>query len=177
MKIFAMEKELRIIKNTGYFQVPLITPQGNKIETSHDKDKVLEAVNKEVTEMMNAVRQSEENYEREQEQARIRDEQLRSARQTNRSDFNFPTLASSTPIRNDNARSDQPGIHFNTKPVRHIYSTTSMTSGDEQYKLPANDSIVQGAGSALTGQFVTNATSTTGHTHGDIKMERIQPHT
>ena len=32
MKIFAMEKELRIIKNRGYFQVPLITPQGNKIE-------------------------------------------------------------------------------------------------------------------------------------------------
>ena len=78
MKIFAMEKELRIIKNRGYFLVPLITPQGNKIETSYDKDKVLEAVDEEVTEMLKAVRQSEENYEREQEQARIRDEQLRS---------------------------------------------------------------------------------------------------
>ena len=68
MKIFAMEKELRIIKNRGYFPVPLITPQGNKIETSHDKDKVLEAVDEEVTEMLKAVKQSEENYEREQEQ-------------------------------------------------------------------------------------------------------------
>ena len=62
-----MEKELRIIENRGYFQVPLITPQGNKIETSHDKDKVLEAVNKEVTGMLNAVKQGEERYEREQE--------------------------------------------------------------------------------------------------------------
>ena len=158
-----MEKEPRIIKNRGYFLVPLITPQGNKIETSQDKDKVLEAVDEEVTEMLKAVKQSEENYEREQEQARIRDEQLRSARQTSRSDFNFATLANSTPNRNDNARSDQPGIHFNTNPVRHIYSTTSTTSGDNQYEPPANDSILQGAGSALTGQFTTNATGTTDH--------------
>ena len=67
MKVFAMEKELRIIKNRGYFQVPLITPQGNKVETSHDKDKVLEAVNEEVTEILSALKQSEENYERAQE--------------------------------------------------------------------------------------------------------------
>ena len=90
MKIFAMEKELRIIKNRGYFPVPLIIPQGNKIETSHDKDKVLEAVDEEVTEMLKAVKQSEENYEREQEQARIRDEQLRLATWTSRSISTLP---------------------------------------------------------------------------------------
>ena len=160
MKIFAMEKELRKIKNRGYFPVPLITPQGNTIETSHDKDKVLEAVDEEVTEMLKAVKQSKENYEREQEQARIRDEQLRSTRQTSRSDFNFATLANSTPIRNDKARSEQPGVHFNTNPVHHVYPTTSATSGDNQYEPPANDSILQGAGCALTGQFTTNATGT-----------------
>ena len=55
MKIFAMEKELRRIKKRGHFLVPLITPQGNKIETSHDKDKVLEAVDEEITEMLNAM--------------------------------------------------------------------------------------------------------------------------
>ena len=108
MKIFAMEKELRRIKNRGHFLVPLITPQGNKIETSHDKDKVLEAVDEEITEMLSAIKQSEESYEREQEQARIRDEQLRSARQTNRSDFNFASLANNTPIRSNNVRMDQP---------------------------------------------------------------------
>ena len=69
-----MEKELTIIKNRGHFPMPTITPQGTKIETSNDKNKVLEAVNVEVTEMMKAVRQSEENYEREQEQAKNRDE-------------------------------------------------------------------------------------------------------
>ena len=35
-------------------------------------------------EMLNTIKESEENYKREQEQARIRDEQLRSARQTSR---------------------------------------------------------------------------------------------
>ena len=130
MKILAMKKELRRIKNRGYFLVPLITPQGDKIETSHDKDKVLEAVDEEITEMLNTVKQSEDNYKREQEQARIRDEQLRSARQTNRSDFNLATLANSTTIRRNSIRTDQPGVHFNTNPVHHVYSTTSMTSGD-----------------------------------------------
>ena len=33
MKIFAIEKELRTIKNRGYFPVPQITPQDNKIKT------------------------------------------------------------------------------------------------------------------------------------------------
>ena len=82
---------------------------------------MLEAVDEEVTEMMKAVRQSEENYEREQEQAKNRDEQLRLTRQTNRSGFNFFTLANSTPIRNDNARSDQPAIHFDTNIAHNQY--------------------------------------------------------
>ena len=34
IKIFAMEKELRTIKNRGYFPVPQITPQDRKIETA-----------------------------------------------------------------------------------------------------------------------------------------------
>ena len=105
-------------------------------------------MDEEKTEMLNAVKQSKENYKREQEQARIRDEQLRSARQTNRSDSNFATLAKSTPIRSNNLRIDQPGVHFNTNPVCHIYSTTSTTSGDNRYEPPTNDSILQGASSA-----------------------------
>ena len=110
--------------------------------------------------MLNAVKQSEENYAREQDQARVRDKQLRSARQTNRLDFNYLTLANSTPIRNDNGRSDQPGVHFNTNPVRHVYST--MHNRDDQYEPSINDSIIQGAGSAPADQFATNTTSATG---------------
>ena len=112
-------------------------------------------------EMLNAIKESEENYKREQEQARIRDEQLRSARQTSRSAINlYPTLANSTPIRNSNTRSDQPGVHFNTNPVHHIYTTTS-DRGD-QYEPPENDSILQGATSFPVDQFVTNATDVAG---------------
>ena len=40
---------------------------------------------------------------------------------------------------------------------------TGITSHNSQYELPANDSIIQGAGTAPGGQFTTNATSTTGH--------------
>ena len=67
------------------------------------------------TAMLNAVKQSKENYAR--EQVRARDEQLRSVRQTDRSDFNYLTLANSTPIRNDNTGSDQLGVHFNTNTI------------------------------------------------------------
>ena len=104
MKIFAIEKELRTIKNRGYFPVPQITPQDNKIETARDKDKVLGTIDEIATTMIKTVRQSEENYLREQEQARARDEQLRSVRQTDRSGINYFTAANSTPIRNDNTR-------------------------------------------------------------------------
>ena len=84
MKLFAMEKELRIIKNRGHFPIPLITPQSTKIETPQDIDKALDVVNEEITEMFKALRQSKADYMREQEQARNRDEQLRLTRQTNR---------------------------------------------------------------------------------------------
>ena len=123
VKIFAMEKELRSVKNRGYFPVPQLAPEECKIETIQDK---------EVVEMLYAIKDSEENYKREQEQARIRDEQLRSARQTSRSDINlYPTLANSMPIRHSNTRSDQPGVHFNTNPIHHVYATTS--DGGDQY--------------------------------------------
>ena len=117
VKIFAMEKELRLIKNRGYFPVPQITPQDCKIETAQDKNELMKEIDEVATAMLSAVKQSEENYAREQEKVRARDEQLRSVRQTDRSDFNYLTLANSTPIRNDNARSDQPGVHFNTNTV------------------------------------------------------------
>ena len=110
VKIFAMEKELRSIKNRGYFPVPQLAPGECKIETIQDKEVLMREIDEIAVEMLNAIKGSDENYKREQEQARIRDEQLRSARQTSRSDINlYPTLANSTPIRNSNTRSDQPG--------------------------------------------------------------------
>ena len=163
MKLFAMEKELRIIKNRGHFPVTLITPQGIKIETLQDKKKVLDAVDTEITVMIKAVRESKEKYEREQEEARSRDQQLRLTRQTKRSDFNFLTMINSTPIRNGNTRVHQPAVHFYTNTICHFYPLTNPTTSGNWYEPPANDSIIQGAGSAPGGQFVTNTTGTTGH--------------
>ena len=97
---------------------------------------------------------------------------MRLARQTNRSDLNFLTLNSSTPIRNTNTvpqtetnqnQHTERAIHFNPNPVRHLYPTTKPTIHNGWYEPPANDSIIQGAGTAPGGQFVTNTTSVTGH--------------
>ena len=162
VKIFAMEKELRSIKKRDYFPVPQLAPEECKIETIQDKEVLMTEIDEIAVEMLNAIKESEENYKREQEQARIRDKQLRSARQTSRSDINlYPTLANSTPIRNSNTRSDQPGVHFNTNPIHHFYATTS--DGGDQYEPPENDSILQGATSSLVDQFATNATDVAGH--------------
>ena len=161
VKIFAMEKELRSIKNRGYFPVPQLAPGECKIETIQDKEVLMREIDEIAVEMLNAIKESEENYKREQEQARIRDEQLRSARQTSRSDINlYPTLANSTPIRNSNTRSDQPGVHFNTNPVHHVYATTS--DGGDQYEPPENNSILQGVTSSPVDQFTTNTTEVAG---------------
>ena len=159
VKIFAMEKELRLIKNRGYFPAPYLAPRECKIETIQDKEALIKEIDEVAVEMLTAIRESEENYKKEQEQARIREEQLRSARQTSRSDINLLTLAKSTPIRNTNTRSDQPGVHFNMNPVHHVYATISDRG--EQYN--SNDSILQGATSSPADQFATNTTDTAGH--------------
>ena len=65
VKIFAMERELRLIKNRGYFAVPQITPQDTKIETTHNKNELMKDIDEIATAMLNAVKQSEENYARE----------------------------------------------------------------------------------------------------------------
>ena len=100
VKIFAMEKELREIRNRGYFPVPHLAPRECKIETIQDKEILIKEIDEIAVEMLTAIGESEENYKKEQEQARIREEKLRSTRQTSRSDINlYPTLANSTPTQ------------------------------------------------------------------------------
>ena len=53
-------------------------------------------------------------------------------------------------------------MHFNPNPMQHLYSMTGTTSHNGRYELPANDSIIQGAGTASGGQFTTNTTGATG---------------
>ena len=160
MKIFTMERELRLIRNRGYFPVPQIMPQDTKIETAHDKNELMKDIDEVATAMLNAVKRSEENNLREREKIRARDEKLRSVRQTDSTDFNYLTLANSTPIRNDSARPDPPGVHFDANTVRHVYTTTS--NSDNQYEPSKNDSIIQGTTSAPTDQITTNTTNATG---------------
>ena len=136
--------------------MPHINPQEEKIETAKDKDKILERIDEIATAMIQAARQSEENLAREQDQARARDEQLRSVRQTDRSGLNFFAQANSTPVRNDNPRPDNQGVHFKTNPTRHVYSTTS--DDNDPYEPPENDSIIQTASPLQTDQPTTSTT-------------------
>ena len=119
IKLFSMEKELRKIRNRGEFPVPKFTPDGIKIKTTQDKDRVLTQVDMEVEDILKAVRRNEENFERGQEEAKNRNQELRLTRQrqTDRSDFNLFTIVNSTPIRNNNPRSDQPAVQFDTNSV------------------------------------------------------------
>ena len=160
-KIFAIEKEVRTIKNRGYFPVPHINPQEEKIETAKDKDRILERIDEIATAMIQAARQSEENFAREQEQARARDEHLRSLRQTDRSGLNLFAQANSTPVRNNNPRTDNQGVHFKTNPTRHVYSKTSDV--DDPYEPPENDSIIRTASPLQTDQPATSTTKAINH--------------
>ena len=165
IKLFSMEKELRKIRNRGEFPVPRFTPDGIKIVNTQDKDRVLTQVDREVEDILRAVRRNEEKYEKEQEEAKNRDQQLRLTRQrqTDRSDFNFFNIINSTLIRNNNPRSDQPAVHFDANPVRHHYTLTNPTTNGDWYKPPANDSIIQGATSVPMNQYATNVTEGKGH--------------
>ena len=165
IKLFSMEKELRKIRNRGEFPVPKFTPDGIRIVNTKDKDRVLTQVDREVEDILRAVRRNEEKYENEQEEAKNRDQQLRLTRQrqTDRSDFNFFNIINSTPIRNNNLRSDQPVVHFDAKPVKHHYTPTNPTSNADRYEPPVNDSIIQGTTSVPVNQYVTNTTERTGH--------------
>ena len=136
--------------------MPHINPQEEKNETAKDKDKILERIDEIATAMIQAARQSEENLAREQEQARARDEQLRSVRQTDRSGLNFFAQANSTPVRNDNPRTDNQGVHFKTIPMRHVYSTSDVNN---PYEPPENDSIIQTASPLQTDQPTTSTTN------------------
>ena len=82
------EVELRLIKNRGYFPVPQLAPRECKVETIQDKELLIKEIDEVAVEMLTAIRESEENYKKEQEQARMREEQLGSASQTSRSDIN-----------------------------------------------------------------------------------------
>ena len=150
IKLFSMEKGLRKIRNRGEFPVTKFTPDGVRIVNTKDKDRVLTQVDREVEDILRAVRRNEEKYEKEQEEAKNRDQQLRLTRQrqTDRSDFKFFNIINSTPIRNNNPRSDQPAVHFDANPVRHHYTPTN--------------SIIQGATSVPMNQYVTNMTEGTG---------------
>ena len=97
IKLFSMEKELRKIRNRGEFPVPKFTPDGIRIMNTKDKDRVLTQVDREVEDILRAVRRNEEKYKKEQEEARNRDQQLRLTRQRQTDRLDTTTLGPTQP--------------------------------------------------------------------------------
>ena len=132
--IFVMEKELRNLKGRGHFPVPTILPHGMRIENPQQVRKTLESVDEEVVQILTAVRESERIYEKEKEEARVREQQARTTRPSQRSEYNFLSLNSSTPIKNTDTtsgnqnRQTERGIHLNPNTIQHLYSMTETTS-------------------------------------------------
>ena len=98
--IFVMEKELRNLKGRGHFPVPTITPHGIRIKNPQQVRKMLESVDEEVVQILTTVRESERIYEKEKEEARVREQQAKTKRPPQRSEYHFFSLNSSTPIKN-----------------------------------------------------------------------------
>ena len=151
--IFAMGNELRILKGRGHFRIPKITPQGITIDSKHQAKKTLDAVNRELTEILKSIRESEEKYEKEQEEAKLREQQARVNKPVQRHEYNYLSPNSSTPIKNADTRTanqnrQTEGVHFNPNTVQHYYSMTGTTSHMAHYKPPVNDSIIQAASTA-----------------------------
>ena len=165
MTLFMMERELRGLKDRGHFPLPTITPQGTKIKNSYQARKILEAVDDEIVRIANTIRENEKAYEKGQEEAK---QQARTPRSAQRTDYNFLSLNSSTPIRNTGTTENrhQPPErtnHFIPNSIHHFYPTIKPASRTNRCKLPANDSIIQGAGATPVAQFTTGMTVPTGH--------------
>ena len=82
-------------------------PNGARIKNPHHLRKFLEAVDEEMVHILTTLRESERNYEKEKEEARIREQQARATRQAQRPEYNFLTLNSSTPIKNTGSTGNQ----------------------------------------------------------------------
>ena len=74
MTIFAMENELRNLKDRGHFSIPKITPHGIRIDNPQQAKKTLDAVDGELTQILKSIRESKEKYEKEKEEARLREQ-------------------------------------------------------------------------------------------------------
>ena len=164
MTLFVMEKELRNIKGRGHFPIPTITPHNTKIENHQQSRKTLEAVDKKLIRILNAVKESGNTYEKEQEAAR---QHARAARPTHRTQYNFTSLNCSTPIKNMGTTENrhQPTertTHFNPNPTHHFYPLTELIGCTNRYELPINDSIINGAGTTPGVQFTTGMTDVAG---------------
>ena len=158
-----MENKFRNLKGRGHFPIPKITPQGVRIDSQHQAKKTLDAVNRELTEILKNIRESEEKYEKEKEEARLREQQARVNKPVQRHEYNYLSPSSSTPIKNTDTRTGNQnrhteGVHFNPNTVQHYYNTTGTTSHMGRYELPANDSIIQAASTSPPGQLMTNPT-------------------
>ena len=150
-------------KQRATFPYPQSHHRVQRLKTQQAR-KILEAVDEETIGIITRIRESEKEYKKGQEGAK---QQTRAARSTQRTDYNFLSLNSSSPIKNTGTAENrqQPPertTHFNPNTMHHFYATTEPASHTNRYKPAANDSIIQGAGTAYVAHFTTGTTAATG---------------
>ena len=104
MTIFAMDNELRNMKDRGNFPIPKITPHGIRIDNPQQARKTLDAADGELTQILKSIRESEERYEKEKEEARLREQQARANKPVQRHGYSYLSPNSSTPIKSTDTR-------------------------------------------------------------------------
>ena len=64
----------------------------------------LDAVNRELTEILKNIRESEQKYEKEKKEDRLREQETRADKPVQRHEYNYLSQNSSTPIKNRDTR-------------------------------------------------------------------------
>ena len=146
--LFRIEREVRNRKGRGRLCIPYITPKEKLITNAKQLKEFIDAVDDDLTGVIESVREQEEEFEN-REQARreeeARQEQLR--RNTRSTGLGYQA-ATSTPLRtqapyptaNHNRQTNR-GILFDPNPTRHSYAHAADTNSNDDYEQFSGDSM------------------------------------
>ena len=154
--LFRVEREIRNRKGRGRLQVPCVTPKEKSINNVKQLQEFVEAVNDDLTTVIESVRQQEDEFESNQERIRKEEEEKRQdqlQRNTRSTGMTFQNVTS-TPLRGEPNRAQQSyqssnqnrqanrGVFFKPNPTHHSYTQATDTNSNDEYEDLSNDSTI-----------------------------------
>ena len=148
--LFRIEREVRNHKGRGRLCIPYTTPKEKLITNAKQLKEFIEAVDEDLTSVIESVRAQEEEFEnreqaRKEEEAR-QEQQRRNARPTG---LSYQTVTS-TPLRTQapyptasHNRQTNRGVLFDPNPTRHSYAHTGDSNNNNDYEQLSGDSMSQ----------------------------------